>query len=203
MTLLIKQGRCYSRRDGKIAGPMAERFPGTSFNWFDQSNGNTYSKNGKWLVGGHHGLDLLTELEEPSSPESVEGWSVNEDGLTEAGLVAGEAYQVIGSLSHYANLFDHPEVQRALDWFSGFERGVTYKDDASILPWPKEELKPEVEIGAELATENAELAARVKVLEGALQMLCDRFDTFEGDPVLNPPGRIWALARSALAKNEG
>jgi hypothetical protein len=68
---------------------------------------------------------------------------MNEDGPTEAGILAGEAYQVIGDLALAANLYDHREVQRALDWFSGFEPGITYKDDASILPWPKEELKPD------------------------------------------------------------
>lgn len=37
----------------------------------------------------------------------------------EAEAVAGEAYQVVGVLASAAGLFDHPEVIRALDYFSG------------------------------------------------------------------------------------
>jgi hypothetical protein len=49
-------------------------------------------------------------------------------------LVA-DAYQVIGALAHYANVSDHPEVVRALDYFA-------YEDCRSepILPWPREPL---------------------------------------------------------------
>ncbi|NJC39792.1 hypothetical protein GGQ87_000050 [Brevundimonas alba] len=37
--------------------------------------------------------------------------------------VAGEAYQVIGSLAATAGIFNHLEVQRALDYFSGDLKG--------------------------------------------------------------------------------
>jgi hypothetical protein len=43
--------------------------------------------------------------------------------------VAGEAYQVIGAIAAAAGLMEHPEVQRALDYFSG----ETF--DGSILPF--------------------------------------------------------------------
>lgn len=45
-------------------------------------------------------------------------------------LIAAEAYQVIGWLAHYANIFEHDEVQRALDYFSG---KTNY--DGSMLPF--------------------------------------------------------------------
>lgn len=32
--------------------------------------------------------------------------------------IGGEAYQVIGALADKAGLFEHPEVQRVLDYFS-------------------------------------------------------------------------------------
>jgi hypothetical protein len=32
--------------------------------------------------------------------------------------IMGQAYQVIGAIATEAGLFDHPEVQRALDYFS-------------------------------------------------------------------------------------
>lgn len=49
-----------------------------------------------------------------------------------AAKVGGEAYQVIGALAHAAGLFEHPEVQRALDYF-GYEQWR--KDGAEILPF--------------------------------------------------------------------
>lgn len=32
--------------------------------------------------------------------------------------IMGQAYQVIGAIASEAGLFDHPDVQRALDYFS-------------------------------------------------------------------------------------
>jgi hypothetical protein len=55
-----------------------------------------------------------------------------DDGTTDAEMIAGSAYQVIGSLAHAAGLFDHPEVQRALDWFSQYRDGDKLVD---LLPW--------------------------------------------------------------------
>lgn len=54
-----------------------------------------------------------------------------------AGKVAGEAYQIIGALASAAGLFDTPEVEAALDHFSGDLTG-------EILPWsaPKVEQEP-------------------------------------------------------------
>lgn len=45
-----------------------------------------------------------------------------------AGDVAGEAYQIIGALAAAAGLFETPEVQAALDYFSGDLSG-------EILAW--------------------------------------------------------------------
>jgi hypothetical protein len=45
----------------------------------------------------------------------------------------GQAYQVIGYLLHLAGVFDQPEGQRALDYFSLDD---SYDDD--FLPWPRQ-----------------------------------------------------------------
>jgi hypothetical protein len=75
MTLLIKQGRHYVRRDGKIAGPMEP----VDYPWHDTGRDMIYTFDGHYFNSRNPTeLDLLTELEEPSSPESVEGWSVPE-----------------------------------------------------------------------------------------------------------------------------
>ena len=44
--------------------------------------------------------------------------------------IAAEAYQVIGQLADFAGIFDNPEVQRALDYFSS-----NGEYDGSILPF--------------------------------------------------------------------
>jgi hypothetical protein len=59
------------------------------------------------------------------------------------------------------------------------------------------DLSRQLEIAAELATKNAELAARVKVLEGALKAA--REFVWNGGSTLN----ALALIDSALAKKEG
>jgi hypothetical protein len=56
-------------------------------------------------------------------------------GEEEAKLVCSELYQVIGSLADYAGVFEHPDVQRALNNASDGAR--THKD---LLPWPKDPL---------------------------------------------------------------
>lgn len=55
-----------------------------------------------------------------------------DDAEDPAERVGGEAYQVIGALAHASGLFDHPEVQRALDYF-GYDRWR--QPGAEILPW--------------------------------------------------------------------
>ena len=45
-----------------------------------------------------------------------------------------EAYQVVGTLADYAGVFDHDDVIRALDRFSGSEI------EGELLPWPREPL---------------------------------------------------------------
>lgn len=46
--------------------------------------------------------------------------------------VCAELYQVIGSLSDYAGVFDHPDVARALD--NASDGRLVHKD---LLPWPQ------------------------------------------------------------------
>ena len=46
--------------------------------------------------------------------------------------VCGELYQVLGSLADHAGVYDHPDVQRALD---NAARGRLVHTD--LLPWPK------------------------------------------------------------------
>jgi len=49
---------------------------------------------------------------------------------------AAEAYQVIGAIAYDQQIFDNPNIQRALDYFSDTadgERGSRVKDD--ILPF--------------------------------------------------------------------
>ena len=59
--------------------------------------------------------------------------SADADAAERCALVA---YQVIGALAHYASLFEHQEVQRVLDFFSG--NGPWTEE---FLPWPKVQLR--------------------------------------------------------------
>jgi hypothetical protein len=53
--------------------------------------------------------------------------------------IAAEAYQVIGLLASAVGLFDHPEIVRALDYFS-----TGWSDPGTeILPWNIPDRKPE------------------------------------------------------------
>lgn len=45
------------------------------------------------------------------------------------------AYQIVGALGHYTGTFEHPDVQRALNYLSG-------DDVPDILPWPREKIIP-------------------------------------------------------------
>jgi len=55
--------------------------------------------------------------------------------ITELERVCAELYQVLGSLSDSTELFDHPDVIRALDQAS--QARVVHDD---LLPWPREAL---------------------------------------------------------------
>ena len=57
---------------------------------------------------------------------------------------ADVAYQIVGALAHYTRTFNHPDVQRALDYLSG-------EKVEDILPWPREAIVP-----AAAAPENKE-----------------------------------------------
>jgi hypothetical protein len=56
-----------------------------------------------------------------------------EDFESEAEFVAAQAYQVIGALAARQDVFEHPEVERAMDYFAyeGWKRGW-------LLPWPED-----------------------------------------------------------------
>ena len=49
--------------------------------------------------------------------------------------VAAEAYQVIGILAGEADLFDHPEVDRALNYFGDIANGEEGARAKGILPF--------------------------------------------------------------------
>lgn len=53
--------------------------------------------------------------------------------------ICDELYQVIGSLASTFGVFEHPEVQRALDNASAGK--LVHKD---LLPWPKSPLLPDI-----------------------------------------------------------
>jgi hypothetical protein len=58
--------------------------------------------------------------------------------IEELECVCAELYQVIGTLADYAGVFDHPDVQRALDQAS--KARLIYDD---LLPWPRTPLPAE------------------------------------------------------------
>jgi len=49
--------------------------------------------------------------------------------------VCTELYQVIGLLAYYAGVFDHPDVQRALD--NASRAKLMHRN---LLPWPRRPL---------------------------------------------------------------
>jgi hypothetical protein len=51
----------------------------------------------------------------------------------ESETIAAQAYQVLGALAADAGLYEHPEVLRAMDYFSGIANGKPPADD--FLPW--------------------------------------------------------------------
>lgn len=97
------------------------------------------------LIAAHYGVDLEAAVQRKFNATSEKvGLSTRLSVPTNASeawrleYVAAEAYQVIGALATHAGLFEHPEVTRALDYFSND------KLDGSLLPWaiPVEDLKP-------------------------------------------------------------
>lgn len=59
---------------------------------------------------------------------------IGEEVTKDAETIAGEAYQIIGSLAEEAGLFNHPSVQRALDYFVNIADGEA-RAHVEILPW--------------------------------------------------------------------
>jgi hypothetical protein len=65
-----------------------------------------------------------------------------DDGVTDAELIAGTAYQIVGNLAYKAGLHEDPEVIRAMNWFSQYKAGDKL---AELLPWGW--VEPEEEAG--------------------------------------------------------
>ena len=53
----------------------------------------------------------------------------------DAPMVCAELYQVIGNLAHHFGVFEHPDVQKALD--NASEHRLVHTD---LLPWPKQDM---------------------------------------------------------------
>lgn len=86
---------------------------------------------------GQYALDVYNAIRERVPPEVFPLFH-----LVPKDRSAFEAYQIIGALGHLTGTFEHADVQRALDHFSGAFL------DREILPWPREEIKPRVRVHA-------------------------------------------------------
>lgn len=71
------------------------------------------------------------------------------------------AYQIVGALAHYTGTFNHPDVQRALDYLSG-------EKVEGILPWPREAIVPAAPDGYALVP--------VSPTDGLLASMALRYD---------------------------
>lgn len=62
MTITLKIGKYYRRRDGKVVGPIksrhAEEYPFLC-------DGESYQPNGKWWGNGAYNIDLIAEVPKP------------------------------------------------------------------------------------------------------------------------------------------
>ena len=144
MTLLIKQGRSYSRYVEDVLAKLISLEEYGSEAYLGESVNSLARRTRELIEALPSGS--LTELEEPSSLDSVENADLRHD------------------------------------------------------------LSRQVEIAAELATENAELAARVKELEGALGGLvsiCER--NIYPNPDVDPEHLLSVMkrAQAIIAKKEG
>lgn len=77
--------------------------------------------------------------------------------------IIGAAYQIVASLAHDAGFFEHPEVQRALDFLAWEDHR-----DEDLLPWPRTALAaspaPESEENGGVAViENDSIVIRVPI----------------------------------------
>jgi exonuclease VII small subunit len=73
---------------------------------------------------------------EQASKKDAENTILRTQIGTDAATVCAELYQVIGSLAEEFGVFDHPDVQRALDNASAHK--LVHRD---LLPWPKQPLR--------------------------------------------------------------
>lgn len=82
------------------------------------------------LIAMHYGIDLEAAVARKFNATSEKVGLQTRLAVPDdrEGNAAGEAYQVIGALAAATGLFEHPEVQRALDHFSEGCPG-------EILPW--------------------------------------------------------------------
>ena len=88
--------------------------------------------------------------------------------LVELERVLGELYQVLGVLADYADVYDHPDVQRALD---NAARGRMIHRD--LLPWPKTPL-PMLYRGPDPTTDDDKAAPRESVDAMSIKEFCKR-----------------------------
>lgn len=66
MSIEVKEGRFYRKRNGKIVGPMETR-PSACYPWMDQS-GSTYTNSGRCFSDKHeYPGDLIEEVPAPGS----------------------------------------------------------------------------------------------------------------------------------------
>jgi hypothetical protein len=95
-----------------------------------------------WLVRSRHvfartpdlaaiRLDQALEQEPGMTAPSTYDTNAMAARVEELEGVCGELYQVIGALADHAGLFDHPDVQKALD--NASDNAMTHKD---LLPFP-------------------------------------------------------------------
>lgn len=78
------------------------------------------------------------------------------EGTIDPEEIVADAYQVIGSLSEIAGVFDHPEIQRALDYL-----GFDDRRNEPLCPWPRTPIVP-------LSSDRDRLEKRVREAEEVL-----------------------------------
>jgi predicted DNA-binding transcriptional regulator AlpA len=86
--------------------------------------------------------------------------------------VLGELYQILGSLADYAGVYEHPDVQRALD---NAARGRMVHTD--LLPWPKTPLPTPAALDALASTPQIDTGIDVDAM--SIKQFCQRYGISE------------------------
>lgn len=123
--------------------------------------------------------------------------------ISELEQVCAELYQVIGSLASYAGVFDHADVERALD--NASEAKLVHVD---LLPWPRDEELAGERV-SELEEENQRLREALQKIADPLAYLIERakadgmlLNTPEALLLANDPNYLTEIARAALSQEE-